>query len=163
MSKLTWAAESDKKHCPHCSWSQGCMRHTSGGHLGPPTPHREAEHMCPGPLTSISSINPVRNRLLSSSIFLSVIASMYIQQISWCSLPLTLWDFHPTPHALLYENAWTPISLGLLKSLCPVFSKGLGTGSERLQAILGTLGNLFSLQPDLEYKYSRMEFSSTGG
>lgn len=165
MSKLTWAAESDKKHCPRCSWSQGCMRHTSGGHLGPPTPNREAEHMFPGPLTSISCINPVRNRLSPSSIFLSVISSMYFQQISWCSLPPTLWDFctppPPPPHFFMkmpgLQFPWDSLRV------CPVLSKGLGTGSERLQAILGTRGNLFSLQPNLEYKYILLEFSSTRG
>lgn len=102
----------------------------TSGPSGPPTPIREAEHMCPGPLTSFKSINPVRNRLLSSSIFLSVIASMYILgHILRCSLPLTSLGFPPTPTHFFMKMPGLQSPWGLLKSLCQSFSKGLGTRS----------------------------------
>lgn len=99
LSKLTCATESDKKHCPHHSCSQGCDI-PQGAHLKPPTPNREAERPCPGPLPSISLTDQV-HRLLPSSVFISVISSMHIQQISLCSLPPTPWDYFFFLHSFM--------------------------------------------------------------
>lgn len=141
------------------SASKGCD--TPIGSLPGVPPRREAEHKCPGPLTSPCSPAQVRSTGISPVCicvgdFPACIFSKY-----HCSLSLA-----PRDHFLLHSwKSWDSISPETpYKSLPNVFQMlGLGTRSEVFQIIISTTRNLFSLQSSLEKKDTLLGFSSTGG
>lgn len=93
-------------------------RHISGSSPGGPQ-QREGELKCPGPFTSPSLTNPSEvHRDFPVCIYTSVFQNVYsVNSTVFFQLPLAIFSL------CSLWTSWIPTPLGLLMSLCPMFSK----------------------------------------